>query len=173
MKFVYFLNITNSYFFIVQAQAPPLDIEFYWFYDTCSSSTKVLRWLGSCTINNYGLVMYRFCSKLICLSKPVQGTDNSKTKLAYYEICLFSVYYEFVLFYSAGPRGQISPSFFCPKQSNFCANNFRCFPWQQHLTKLWQNMALDANAVAKNMLLNFSANIGEAVQHVLCHLLYP
>jgi len=41
---------------------------------------------------------------LVCLSEPVVVTDNSKTTLAYYEICPFSVDYEFVMLYSTGSR---------------------------------------------------------------------
>jgi hypothetical protein len=37
------------------------------------------------TINHYGLITYWFRSKLVCLSKPVQIIDNSKTTLACYE----------------------------------------------------------------------------------------
>jgi hypothetical protein len=48
--------------------------------------------------------MYGLRNMLVCLSEPVQVTDNNKTTLAYYEICPFSVDYELVMFYRTGPR---------------------------------------------------------------------
>ncbi len=53
---------------------------------------------GAYTIKHYQIVTYRFCSKLVCLSKPVKVTIE-KT-FAYHEICPFSVNYESVKFYS-------------------------------------------------------------------------
>jgi hypothetical protein len=35
-----------------------------------------------------------------------------------------------------------------------------------------QNMVLGAKAVALNTQQNFSRNVGETEQHLLCHLLY-
>ncbi len=52
--------------------------------------------LGVYTIKQYGIVMYRFGSKLVCLSKPVKVTDNNKK--AYCVICPFSIYYICVMF---------------------------------------------------------------------------
>jgi len=46
--------------------------------------------------------MYELCSKLVCLSKLVKGTDNRKT-LAYYRVDQFSVDYKSVMLYNTGP----------------------------------------------------------------------
>ncbi len=42
-------------------------------------------------------IMYGIHSKLVCLSKEGKWTENKKT-LAYYEICLFQVTYESIMF---------------------------------------------------------------------------
>jgi hypothetical protein len=34
---------------------------------------------GSCTIKHYGLLIYEFCSKLVCSSKPVKMTNSNRT----------------------------------------------------------------------------------------------
>jgi hypothetical protein len=41
---------------------------------------------GASNVKNYGFKMYRFFSKLVNFSNPVQGTENRKAILAYYEI---------------------------------------------------------------------------------------
>jgi hypothetical protein len=46
--------------------------------------------------------MHGFRSKLMCMFKPVEVADNNNKVLAYYEICLFPVYYDSVMFYSIG-----------------------------------------------------------------------
>jgi hypothetical protein len=44
-------------------------------------------------IKYYGFIMYWFHSKLMCLSKPVEVTDNSDKALTYYGICPLTVHY--------------------------------------------------------------------------------
>jgi hypothetical protein len=42
---------------------------------------------GACTVKHYGFVMYEFCNKIMCLSKPRIVANNSNKALAYYGIC--------------------------------------------------------------------------------------
>ncbi len=51
-------------------------------------------------------IMYIFCCKLVCLSRPVKVTVE-KT-LTYHEICPFSINYESVMFYSTGLRANFT-----------------------------------------------------------------
>jgi hypothetical protein len=51
------------------------------------------------TIKYYRFVIYRFCSRLMCLSKPVKVTDNKKYSSL--PPCLsFSIHYKSVMFYN-------------------------------------------------------------------------
>ncbi len=53
---------------------------------------------------HYGLVIYGFRTKLTCLSKPTEVTNNSNKTVAYVlKICPFSVHYKSVIFYSTYP----------------------------------------------------------------------
>jgi hypothetical protein len=60
--------------------------------------------------------MYELRSKLVCLYGSsyytAQACSSQKTQ-AYYEICPFPLNYEFVMFYSTGPR--------CPSYQTFFA----------------------------------------------------
>jgi hypothetical protein len=59
---------------------------------------------GTYTIKHYGLVIYLFLSKLMCLSKPVEVTDYSSKTLAYNGLCTFTtVSYRSIMIYSIGP----------------------------------------------------------------------
>jgi hypothetical protein len=58
--------------------------------------------LGGYSIKHYGLVMYIFRSKLMCLTKQAEVTDNSSKTLAYYSISSLTAHYKSVMFYSIG-----------------------------------------------------------------------
>jgi hypothetical protein len=60
---------------------------------------------GVCTIKHYGLVMYGFCNKLVCLSIVSEVTHNSNNTLAYYIIYPFAVHYKSIMFHSTYLRG--------------------------------------------------------------------
>ncbi len=59
---------------------------------------------GACTLKHYRFVIYRFCSKLVHLSKLVYLWLTLEKTLACYEIYPFFVNYESVKVYSTGPR---------------------------------------------------------------------
>ncbi len=63
-------------------------------------------WPGASTIKHYGFVMYGFCSKLVCLPKPVELTDSSNKTLAYHRICLFPRHFK-------SENGQICSKLVC------------------------------------------------------------
>ncbi len=44
---------------------------------------------GACTIKHYGFIMYSFHSKLECLSKPVNVTDNIKNSSLLHNLSIF------------------------------------------------------------------------------------
>jgi len=55
--------------------------------------------------------MYRFRSKLECLSQKLYVCDGQYMTLDSYEMCQFAVHYEAVMFYGTGPRvrlGQVN-----------------------------------------------------------------
>ncbi len=47
----------------------------------------------ACTIKYYGLVIYGFHSKLMCLLKSVKVNDNNDTTLALFKISSFLVHF--------------------------------------------------------------------------------
>jgi hypothetical protein len=62
-------------------------------------------------MQHYGYEINRFCSKLMCLFKPVEVTDNSNKTLAYYGICsICTIHYEYVMFSTIGP-GRVLQTF--------------------------------------------------------------
>ncbi len=53
-------------------------------------------------IKQYGFLMYKYSNKIVCLSRSVKVTESNK-KLPDYKICLFSVHYKSIMFYSTCP----------------------------------------------------------------------